>query len=155
MWERVRGNPRPLVLIGIAVVLIIGFFVIVAPLFNTSGAPTAELGGVLPVRATVGTPLQVDVGFDNTGTSVISPTCIHATLGGPVQAKSVVFQGTDREPFKNGTACGGALNGQDTISLVIELTPQAAGTASVSLAPAQGSTVVGAALSGTIAIAAS
>jgi len=155
VWERLRANPRPLVLSAVAVALIGGFFVIVAPLFNTSGAATAELGGVVPARATVGKPLQIDVGFDNTGNAVISPACVHVTLDGPVQATSALFQGTDREPFKNGTACGGALNGQDTISLVVELTPQSAGTANVSLAPAQGSTLVGAPLAGRISIAAS
>src|SRR5205807_3747223 len=75
VWERLRANPRPLVLSVVAVALIGGFFAIVAPLFNTSGAAAAELGGVLPARATAGKPLKIDIGLDNTGKAVISPTC--------------------------------------------------------------------------------
>ena len=150
-----RGNPRPLIIIVIALALIGGFFAVVAPLFNTGGASTAELGGVLPTRATAGEPLQIDVGFDNTGRGVISPACIEVTIDGPMQARSALFQGIDLEPFKNGRACGGSLNGQETISLVVELAPRAPGTASVSLSPAQGSTAIGAGLAGSISIAAS
>ena len=31
-------------------------------------------------------------------------------------------------PFKDGRACGGALSGQETISVVMTVVPQAAGT---------------------------
>lgn len=154
MRDRVGRNPRPLIIIVVALALIGGFFAVVAPLFNTSGAATADLGGVLPTQAVAGRPLEIDLGYDNTGNSVISPTCVQVTIQGPMRATNVVFQGVDTEPFKNGESCGGSLNGQETVSLVITLQPTAAGVATVTIAPAQGTTAVGAGFGGRITIAA-
>lgn len=141
-------------LLVVAIAIIGGFFAVVAPLFATSGAATADLGGDIPTTATVGHPLEIDVGYDNTGNSIISPTCVQITLQGPLRASSVTFQGLDVETIKNGEACGGALNGQETISLRIVLTPLAAGAGRVTLVPAQGATALGAGISGAVAIAA-
>ncbi|MFN2581832.1 MAG: hypothetical protein ABR498_03715 [Candidatus Dormibacteria bacterium] len=139
----------------VAIAIMGAFFVVVATLFATSGSATADLGGALPTAATVGRNLEVDVGYDNTGNGVINSTCILVAVQGPLQVSSVTFQGLDVERVVGGKACGGSLNGQETISVRIVLVPTRAGTATLSLTPANGSTALGAGLSGRIAIAAS
>lgn len=152
MLQRLRGDPRPLILIVIALAVLGGFFLVVAPLFATSGKPTADLGGVIPTHATVGQPLEIDVGFDNTGQSIITPTCVLIDVTGPLHPSSVTFQGLDVRQVKNGEACGGSLNGQETISLRIVVTPTAAGTAQVTVTPAQGSSGIGPGVTGTVTV---
>lgn len=152
MVARIRRNPKPLVVIAIAVCLLAVFFVVVAPLFDTSGAPSAELAGLVPSQAVAGRQLEIDVGLDNVGYSLINPVCVRASTSGPLHADYAIFQGLDRENFKNGGACGGSLNGQDDISVQVFLTPTAAGRGTVALSPAEGGRDVGSALSGTLQI---
>ena len=155
MLRRLRSDPRPFVLLVVAVGIIGGFFAVVAPLFATGGTATADLGGEILQTATVGHPFEVDLGFDNTGNSIISPTCLQIDLQGPLRASSVTFQGLDVETIKNGEVCGGALNGQETISLRVVLTPVAPGNARVTLIPAQGTTPLGTGISGNVTVGAS
>jgi hypothetical protein len=154
MLARIRGNPRPLVAIAIAIALLMVFFVIVAPLFNTSGAATAELSGGMPAGGVVGHQLEIDLGLDNTGLSVISPICILVSVPGGLHPDYAIFQGVDRETVMGGKVCGGALNGQDSISIRMFVTPLAAGRASIALTPAKGGTAVGSAFTGTITVVA-
>ena len=155
MIARLRDDKRPLILIGIAILVLGGFFLVVAPLFATTGTASAALGGALPSSGTVGTPLEIDVGYDNTGQSVINPTCVLIDVTGPLQPSTVNFQGLDVVPVKNGEACGGALNGQETISMRIIMQPTGPGTAVVTLTPAKGNNGVGPGISGSIPINAS
>ena len=155
MIERLRSDKRPLVLIFIAILVLGGFFLVVAPLFATSGTASAELGGALPSSGTVGKPLEIDVGYDNTGQSVINPTCLLIDVTGPLQPSTVTFQGLDVVPVKNGEACGGALNGQETINMKVVMQPTGAGTAQVTLTPAKGLSGIGPGISGSIPISGS
>ena len=150
MLDRLRRNPRPFLLALAGVVVLGGFFVVVAPLFNAGGAPMAEVAGAIPSSAPVGRVLEVDVGLDNTGTSYLNPICLRAAVAGPLRADHVVFQNLDTVPFKNGVACGGALGSQETISVRIYLQPTGAGTADVTFIPLQGDAPLGGMLSGTI-----
>jgi len=152
MLARIRGNPRPLVAIAIAIALLLVFFVIVAPLFNTSSAAMAELSGGVPAQGVVGHQFEVDLGLDNTGLSVISPTCILVSVQGSLRPDYAIFQGLDRETFMDGKICGGALNGQDSISIRMFVTPLATGRASISLTPAKGGAAVGSAFTGTLMV---
>src|ERR1700694_2919688 len=155
MLARIRGNPRPLVAIAIAIALLLVFFVIVAPLFNTSSAPQAELSGGIPARGVVGHPLEIDLGLDNTGLSVISPICILVSVqGAALHPDYAIFQGIDRETVIGGKVCGGALNGQDSISVRMFMTPLAPGRASIALTPAKGGTAVGSAFTGSFPVVA-
>jgi hypothetical protein len=148
--RRVRKNPRPFVIAGVGIAFVVGFFAIVAPLFTTGGARTAELAGTIPAVVQVSGPLEIDLGLDNTGTALIDPVCIRASISGPLEADHAVFQGLDDVPFRSGSACGGALSGQDTISVKLFLHPSGSGLARVSLVPAQGAMAVGPPLAGTI-----
>jgi hypothetical protein len=153
--ERLRSDKRPLILILIAILVLGGFFLVVAPLFATNGAPSAALGGTLPSSATAGKPVEIDVGYDNTGQSVINPTCLLIDVTGPLQPSTVDFQGLDVVPVKNGEACGGALNGQETISMRVVMQATAAGTAQVTLTPAKGNNGIGPGIAGSIPISGS
>lgn len=155
MLQRLRSDPRPLVLIGVAVIVLGGFFFVVSPLFATSGKATAELGGTIPTKATVGQPFEIDVGYDNTGQSVINPTCVLVDVTGPLTPSTVTFQGLDVRPVKDGEACGGALNGQETVSLRIVMTPSAAGSAQVTITPAQGNAGIGPGVAGGVTVSGS
>lgn len=136
----------------IAVAVIGGFFLVVSPLFATSGRASASLGGTVPSQATAGKPFEVDVGFDNTGQSVINPTCLLIDVSGPLTPSSVSFQGLDVATVKNGEACGGALNGQETISLRVVMQATAPGTAQVTLTPAQGNSGIGPGVTGSVTV---
>lgn len=153
MIQRLRRDPRPVVLIGIGIAVLGGFFLVVSPLFATSGTPTADLGGVIPPQATAGQTFEVDVGYDNTGDSVITPTCLLIDVTGPLTPSSVSFQGLDVATVKNGEACGGALNGQETISMRVVFEATAPGPAQITLTPARGNTAVGPGLSGPVTVA--
>lgn len=152
MLQRLRQDKRPLILIGVGVIVLGGFFLVVSPLFATSGKPVAALGGVVPPHATAGHTFEVDVGFDNTGDSVINPTCVLIDVTGPLTPSSVSFQGLDLRPVQNGEACGGALNGQETISLRVVFSATAAGTAQVTITPAQGNAGIGPGVSGPVTV---
>lgn len=154
MLEWARRNPRPVVLVAAAVLLIVAFFVIVAPLFRSSSAPTAEIAGTLPTSAVAGKQFEIDVGVDNTGFSSISPICISAQVQGALRADYAVFQDVDRRVFAGGSACGGALNGQATISVRLFFTALSTGRAALTLTPSQNATALGTGLSGAIAVAA-
>jgi len=148
--QTVRRNPRPFILGLVAVAVLAGFFVVVAPLFNAGGAPMAELAGVIPSSASAARMVEIDVGLDNTGTTLLRQVCVKASLAGPIRADRVVFQGVDTVRFSGGKACGGALGAQETISVRVYLQPTAQGTADVTLTPVQGDAPLGGMLSGTI-----
>ena len=139
-------------LAGVAIAVIGGFFAVVAPLFSTSSAPSADLAGAIPSQASSRSPLEIDLGLDNTSFSLISPICINATISGPLRPDHAVFQGVDTVQFHNGRVCGGALSGQETISVKVYLTPTSTGTANVSLTPSQGAAKLGNPLRGAIAV---
>src|SRR5947209_14098168 len=151
MW-RLRANPRPFVLIGVGIALIVAFAVIVGPLFNTSGAPTAEIDGLLPTHAVAGHTLEMDLALDNTGTTLIPHVCIATAVRGPLRPDQLLFQGEDRASFSGGRACGGALGGGASISLRLFFTATGTGTAQLSLTPTSGTTPVGSTLSGAITV---
>lgn len=153
MLQRLRRDPRPLILIAVAIAVLGGFFLVVSPLFATSGTPTADLGGVIPPQANAGKSFEVDVGYDNTGDSVINPTCLLIDVTGPLSPSSVSFQGLDVATVKNGEACGGALNGQETISLRVVFQATAPGNAQLTLTPAQGGAAVGPGVTGPVKVA--
>lgn len=154
MLAWIRRNPRPVALSAGAVLLIVAFFVVVAPLFSSSSAPSAEIAGTLPATATAGKQFEVDVGVDNTSFTTISPMCINVQTQGALRPGYAIFEDVDRRSFNGDTVCGGSLSGQATISVRLFFTATSAGPAHLALTPAQGSTLVGSGLGGTIAIAA-
>jgi len=149
-----RGDRRPVVVIGVAVALLIGFVIVVAPLFNTSGRPAGELAGVLPTTAVAGRQLEIDIALDNTGVSVITQVCVAADVHGPLRPLSVVFQGLDHELFANGRACGGSLSGGETISLRLLFQALRPGSAQLALTPTEGSHPIGSTFSGSVRVTA-
>jgi len=150
----VRRNPRPVALAVVAVVLIVGFFLVVAPLFSSSSTPTADIAGAMPVSAVAGRQFEVDVGVDNTSYTTISPMCVAAHVQGGLRPDYAIFQDVDRRSFNGDSACGGSLAGQASISVRLFFTATSAGPAGLTLTPADGATLVGAGLSGAITVAA-
>jgi hypothetical protein len=149
-----RGH-RSLVAVSIAVLVGAGVIAAVLfPLFVTSGQVSAELAGTLPNQGFAGRPLEVDVSYDNTGTSVIAPVCVAVEAHGALQPQSAVFQAIDHETFQNGAACGGALGAGQTISIRMMLTPTGPGAVQYQFTPRQGTRTIGPALSGMLVIAA-
>jgi hypothetical protein len=148
-------HPRPV--LG-AVVLLIGFavfFGVLLPLFAGSKSATAELSGALPAQATAGALLEIDVSYDNTGAALISPVCIGISVLGPLQPMYAIFHDVDREPYRNGEFCGGALGGGEPVSVRLFITPTAAGHARYSLTPQQGGNAIGPAVSSNLEVHAS
>ncbi|MBV8302100.1 MAG: hypothetical protein JOY68_09295 [Candidatus Dormibacteraeota bacterium] len=147
-----RANPRPILLIGIGIVILGGFFAVVAPLFDTGGAPAAQIAGVLPDHVTAGSQFEVDIALDNQGDSVLSQSCVQIGIQGPVRPDYAIFANIDRETFSNGLTCGGALSGQETISIRLFLTAGSPGSARVSLTPVQQSKTLGSGIAGTVSV---
>jgi hypothetical protein len=143
--------------VAISIALLVGAGVVAAvlvPLFATSGQVSAELAGTLPTQGFAGQPLEVDVSYDNTGTSVIAPVCVGVVIEGALQPQSAVFQAIDHETFHNGEACGGALGAGQTISIRMMLVPSGTGPVQYRFTPKQGTRTIGPDLSGTLAVAA-
>jgi len=128
---------------------------IVLPLFHfgATGPATAEMSGIIPDRAAVSRTIDIEVAIDNTGIASIRPVCVVAGFDAPVLVEHVTFQGLDRVPFRDGRACGGRLNRDETISVRLAVTPQTLGTVQVTVAPAEGSRTIGRDIHGTIEVA--
>lgn len=143
--------------VGLLVMVIFlgAFFAAVVPLLTTGGRnPRAEISGRYPVTVQVGQDYLLPVALDNTSGSVINPVCViaHTDPAGLLTAVEANFQGLETVPFVGGRACGGALSGQEVISVKVTLRPLAAGTAHVSLVAGQGAKEIGPALSGSVGV---
>lgn len=151
VWRRLVAMPRGarLALVGLAIVA--GFVGVVVPLFNSGGAPSAEISGFIPDTAGAGLPVHVDIALDNVGASIISPVCV-AISGNGVSLISANFQGLDQISATKNTVCGGQLTGQETISITLVLTLTQRGPTDVRMVPEQGSTVIGPAFTGRVAV---
>lgn len=141
--------PRPLrrLLATLAVTgALVGAFIgIVLPLFKLGegGPPSAEISGLPPESIPLGRPIAMELAIDNTGNASIHPVCIEASFEPPIAVDSVVFQGLDRVPFRDGRACGGRLNSQETINVRLWLRATSAGVVRVVVTPAQGPRHIG------------
>lgn len=136
--------------------VLLGLFLgVVAPLFATSGNAMADLSGVIPATAPAGKQLEIDVSVDNTGFSVVGQVCISAVIQGPLTPVNAIFQNVDKEPFVNGTVCGGELTSQSSAPVQLFFLPSGAGNAELVLSPMDGKRTIGAALTGTVSVAGS
>jgi len=129
--------------VGLLALFAVAFASTLLPLFLLSSTDRAEIAGVESASGVVGRPTTLAMGVDNTGDTVISPICVSALFDGPVQVQQVSFQGLDTVPFKDGRACGGALSGQETISVEMVVVPQAPGTVHVRLVATKGTKEIG------------
>ena len=129
--------------LGLFALFLLVFASTIAPLFLLKGGDRAEIAGMQSSSGVVGQTTTIDLGIDNTGDTVISPICLSALFDLPVDVKSVTFQGLDTVPFKDGRACGGALSGQETISVVMTITPRQAGTVHLRMVATKGDKEIG------------
>ena len=143
MRARLRRIPRWLVLIVVGLAVFAMFLVVVGPLFTASGPLSAEIAAALPTHALAGRPLEVDLAYDNTGSTLISPVCVGVDVSGPMRPSYAVFLSVDRVQFAAGAVCGGSLGGGDTVSIRLFLAPTQPGSARLRLTPRQGATPVG------------
>ena len=129
--------------LGLLLLFMVAFASTVLPLFLLGTTDRAEIAGMQSSTGVVGQVTTIDLGVDNVGDTLISPICVGVLFDMPVQVQKVTFQGLDSVPLRDGRACGGALSGQETISVVITLVPQQAGTAHVRLVATKGSKELG------------
>jgi len=139
--------------LGLFALFLFAFASTILPLFLLKGGERAEIAGMQSSSGVVGQTTTIDLGIDNTGDTVISPICLSALFDLPVDVKSVNFQGLDTVPFKDGRACGGALSGQETISVVMTIVPRQAGTAHVRLVASKGDKEIGPSVERTLEVA--
>ena len=139
----------------VTVIFLGAFFLAVVPLLTTGGRnPSAEISGRYPATMQVGQDYLLPVALDNTSGAVINPVCViaHSDPAGLLTAVDASFQGLETVPFVGGRACGGALSGQEVITVKVTLRPLAVGTAHVSLVAGQGAREIGPALSGSVGV---
>jgi hypothetical protein len=148
-----KANPRTVFLVVTGLVLLGLFLAVVTPLFATSGPKMAVLGGTLPTTARAHHQLEIDLAIDNVGDPVIGRICVGALVQGPLTPWRAIFQNIDNQPFINGTACGGSLSSQESISVQLFFDAGSAGTAQLVLSPMDGPRTIGAALSGSLSVA--
>ena len=129
--------------LGLFALFVFAFGSTILPLFLLHGGDRAEIAGMQSSSGVLGQTTSIDLGIDNTGDTVISPICLSALFDMPVDVKTVSFQGLDVVPFKDGRACGGALSGQETISVVMTIVPRQAGTVHVRLVATKGDKEIG------------
>ncbi len=140
----VERIPPPMRLVlGLLLLFGIAFCAAILPLFLLKGDIRAEIAGMQSSTAVAGQAATLDLGIDNVGDRLISPICLVATFDAPVDVRTVVFQGLDTVPFRDGRACGGALSGGEVISAKLTFVPHSAGTVRVRLVAAQGSREIG------------
>jgi hypothetical protein len=140
----------------VAGAVLLGLFLgVVAPLFATSGNAMADLSGVIPATAPAGKQVEIDVSIDNTGFSVIGQLCVSAVIQGPLTPIRAIFQNVDTEPFIDGKACGGELTSQSSAPVQLFFETGPGGSAQLVLSPTDGKRTIGAALTGTVAVAGS
>jgi hypothetical protein len=140
----VERIPRPARLpLGLFALFVVAFTSTVLPLFLFKASERAEIAGMQSSTGVVGQVTTIDLGIDNVGDTLIQPICVSALFDLPVQVQSVTFQGLDTVPFRDGRACGGALSGQETISVTMTLLPQQAGTVHVRLVASKGAKEIG------------
>ena len=150
-YERIPPSMRlPL---GLLLLFVVAFSSTVLPLFLLKSTERAEIAGMQSASGVVGQPTTIDLGVDNVGDTLIKPICVSALFDLPVQVEQVTFQGLDTVPFKDGRACGGALSGQETISVTMTLLPQQAGTVHVRLVASKNDKEVGPAVVRTLDVA--
>jgi hypothetical protein len=129
--------------LGLFTLFAVAFASTILPLFLLQSGERAEIAGMESSSGVVGQATTIDLGIDNTGDSVISPICLSALFDLPVDVRSVNFQGLDTVPFKDGRACGGALSGQETISVIMTVVPRQAGTVHLRLVASKNAKEIG------------
>jgi hypothetical protein len=144
--------PRGARLVAIGLAVAAGFAAVVLPLFSSGGLPRAEIAGALPDSVRTGQTVRVDIAVNNTGDSSIYPVCVALTGNDGATLDSADFQGLDNVTATANKACGGRLTSQETISVTLVVTFSQRGNANLKLVPLQGATVIGPALSGTVAV---
>jgi hypothetical protein len=140
--------------LGLLTLFLFAFSSSVLPLFLLKSTERAEIAGMQSSTGVVGQATTIDLGVDNVGDKLISPICVGALFDLPVQVQKVTFQGLDTVAFRDGRACGGALSGQETISVQMTLLPQQAGTVHLRLVASKGSTEIGPAVVRTLEVSA-
>jgi hypothetical protein len=150
-WHRIVTMPRGARLVLVALAVAGGFAGVVLPLFNSGGAASGEVAGQLPSTVAAGQAATADIAFDNVGDSIITPVCVTMSGAGAVLV-SADFQGLDHITATGNRVCGGQLTGQETIGITLHFTLSHRGSTQVSLVPQQGSTVIGPAFTGTVAV---
>jgi hypothetical protein len=143
--------PLPIRWVFLFVVVLLGFYTIITPLFDDSGPPVAEIDGSFPASLQRGNQV-LDLDIDNTGGSVIYPMCVGVKASPGVVVRNVTFQGLDTVKAGSGPICGGELTGQESISITVALDLGAVSSVQLSLTPQQGNKAVGGPLQGVILV---
>jgi hypothetical protein len=139
--------------LGLLLLFVFAFSSTILPLFLLKSTDRAEIAGMQSSTGVLGRATTIDLGIDNVGDTLISPICLSVLFDLPVQVQKVVFQGLDTVQLTDGRACGGALSGQETISVQMTLVPQQAGTVHVRLVASKGAREIGPAVVRTLEVA--
>ncbi|MHB8394977.1 MAG: hypothetical protein ACYDC5_10835 [Candidatus Dormibacteria bacterium] len=123
-----RLSAGQLLAVAVIAFLALSAFVDVVTSFGSigknSGAPRAQLGGVLGgVQMTVGQESHLAFGLYVASGSAMSPACIGANLTPEFRVVKVTFLGSEGTRWKDGESCGGILETNSTIPVVISVVP--------------------------------
>lgn len=125
---------------GVIAFLTLSAFVDVLTSFGSlgknAGPPKAQLGGVLGgVQMTVGQESHLTFSLYLASGAAMSPACIGANLTPEFKVVKVTFLGSHGTPWKDGESCGGILETNSTIPVVISVVPLHPGNYGLEVAP--------------------
>lgn len=132
------------------------FFDVITSLKEVSsgeGPAQAQLNGKLP-----DTPLQVGhrnaftFALDDTAGGAMNPACVAGNLSPAFKVVRVTFLGTAGGRWQNDRSCGGILEANAVVPVVITVIPEKAGVFHLSFLPKSGSKRAGSGTSGSVTV---
>ncbi len=120
---------------------------------KNSGPPKAQLGGALgSYQMTAGREQRLALGLFLAAGSAMSPACIGGNLTPEFRVVKVTFLGSPGSRWHDGESCGGILETNSTIPIVISVIPLHAGDYTVRLEPKVKSRRVGNVVTGHVLV---
>jgi hypothetical protein len=117
------------------------------------GTPQAQLNGKLPTGGLkVGVRTAFVFALDDTAGGAMDPACVGGNLAPEFQVLRVTFLGSPGSVWRDGRSCGGILETNSEVPVVITVIPLHPGDYSVNLVPQEGSKRVGSGTSATVSV---
>ena len=117
------------------------------------GPPQAQLNGKLPTSGLqVGHKNALTFALDDTAGGAMDPACVAGNLSPEFQVVRVTFLGTAGGKWQDNRSCGGILEANAVVPVVITVIPLHPGTYSLRLVPQAGRKKAGSGTSGEVTV---
>jgi len=143
--------------LGVIVFIVVAVFSDVLTSIKTvntgAGPPQAQLNGRLPTSTLrVGQRTAFTFALDDTAGGAMDPACVAGNLSPEFEVIRVTFLGTAGAGWSHNRSCGGILEANAVVPVVITVIPLHPGTFSLTLTPEAGHRQVGSGTSGLVKV---